>query len=37
MRPLSATTEQYASKEECIKWLNEVSRFAEGSRDWRKI
>ena len=37
MRLFSATTEQYASKEVCIKWLNEVSRFAEGSKDWRKI
>ena len=37
MRLFSATTEQYASKEEFIKSLNEVGTFAQGLNGWRKI
>ena len=37
MKLFSATTEQYASKEECIKWLNEIGTFAKNFQDWKKI
>ena len=37
LRLFPATAEQYASKEECIKGLNEVRTFAQGSKDSRKI
>ena len=37
LRLSSTSTEQYASKEEGLKWLDEVGTFAQGSMDWKRI
>ena len=37
LRLFSAKTDQYACDEACIKWLNEVGTFVQGSKGWRKI
>ena len=37
LRIFSVSPEQYASKEKCIKWLNNVGTFAQGLKDWREI
>ena len=37
LRLFPTTTEQNASKEECLKWLVEVYTFAQVCKDWKNI